>query len=257
MKKFALLLIVCSLSSVFASAQIIVGGGLNFSASCQKSTSLNNNNENLSKNPSSFSFGIAPKVGYIINDIWEIGAKLDLNYNQTMNYVTLKDENKENPKSYRNYKTSYFNWSIDPYARWRAVEYNGFGVWIEGLVSLGTNSNPKSKYYAAQYGSDGVVYRSKIEAEALNNTPSENKLSHFNGGLYIQPVLTYALNEHFRLETTLNFLGFNLSGNVRTQTSADGNLSKNTSCHLGLNIDSDNVLSIEYLTIGFVYALNL
>ena len=254
MKKFALLLIACTLSSAFASAQIIIGGGLNFSASSQKSTSLNNNNENLSKNPSTFSFGIAPKVGYIINDTWEVGAKLDLKYNQTMNYIVLRDDQGDNPKAYKDYKSSYFNWSIDPYARWRAVEYKGFGVWIEGLVSLGSNSNPKSKYYAAQYGSDGVVYRSKIEADALNDTPIADKSSYFNGGLYIQPVLTYAINEHFRLETTLNFLGFNLSGRVMKQTNSEGHWSKNSTCHFGLNIDSENVLSIEYLTIGFVYA---
>ena len=104
MKKFALLLIACTLSSVFASAQIIIGGGLNFSASSQKSTSLNNNNENLSKNPSTFSFGIAPKVGYIINDTWEVGAKLDLKYNQTINYIVLRDEQGDNPKAYTGYR---------------------------------------------------------------------------------------------------------------------------------------------------------
>ena len=254
MKKIALLLIVCLLSSVMASAQLIVGGVLDFSASSQKNTSLTDGHESLKTYPSRLTLGIAPKVGYIINDTWEVGAKLGLRYNQTMDYVVLSDDAGENPKAFKNYKTSDIDWSIDPYARWRAVEFKGLGVWIEGLVSLGSRSTPKKRYYAAQYGSDGVIYRSKIEADAMNDTPVTEKTSTFIGGLYIQPVLTYAINEHFRLETTLNFLGLNLSGSVQKQTDSEGYWNINSTCNFGLNIDSEDVLSIGYLTIGFVYA---
>lgn len=255
MKKILFLLIVSLLLTVTTSAQVIVGGALSFSASNQTSTNWNNGNENLSKNPSTFSFGISPKVGYLINEKWEVGAKLDLNYNQSMNYVVLRDNEGVNPKALKDYKTSYFRMSIDPYARWCAVNVKGFGVWLEGLVSLGTNFTPKNKFYPVQYGNDGVVYRSEIEADALNDTPIQTKTSNFNGGLYIQPVLTYAFNEHCRLETTLNFLGFNLSGSVQKSTTAEGDWHKTNTCNFGLNIDSENALVVEYLTIGFTYVL--
>ena len=70
-----------------------------------------------------------------------------------------------------------------------------------------------------------------------------------------QPVLTYKISEHFRLETALNFLGFNLSGTTsKTITDDKGNWRKSNTCDFGLNINSENVAQIGYITIGCVYA---
>ena len=109
--------------------------------------------------------------------------------------------------------------------------------------------------YAAKYGEDGQEYRSAAEAEKLNNQVTDDKSSYFEGGLYIQPVLTYKISEHFRLETALNFLGFNLSGTTsKTITDDKGNWRKSNTCDFGLNINSENVAQIGYITIGWVYA---
>lgn len=254
MKKF-FYAVICLLLPAVASAQVIVGGTIDFSASTSKNSSYYEGNEGLGKSPTNFSFGIAPKVGYVIDNKWEVGAKLNLHSNQKTTYVSLVDKEGKNPKLFKDSKTSDFKWAIQPYARWSAVEVKGFGLWIEGIVSLGSIADRKTKYYAAKYGEDGQEHRSAAEAEKLNNQVTDDKSSYFEGGLYIQPVLTYKISEHFRLETALNFLGFNLSGTTsKTITDDKGNWRKSNTCDFGLNINSENVAQIGYITIGCVYA---
>lgn len=246
---------ICLLLPAVASAQMIVGGTIDFSANTSKSSSYYNENEGLGKSPTEFNFGIAPKIGYVINNKWEVGAKINLHSNQKTDYVTLVDKEGKNPKLFKDSKTTDFKWAVQPYARWSAVEAKGFGLWIEGLISLGSFADTKTKYYTAKYGVDGQEYRSAAEAEKLNNQITDNKSSYIEGGLYIQPILTYKVSEHFRLETALNFLGFNLSGTAsKTVIDDDGNWSKHNTCDFGLNINSENVAQIGYITIGCVYA---
>lgn len=237
---------------VAVSAQVIVGGSIGITASSEKSTLLVDGKvQDLTKNPdgkpSQFGFKIAPKVGYIINDKLEVGASIGLGYSHNMMYVTLADKEGENPKAFKDNKTSNFTWSINPYTRYCLVDVNGFGLWIEGLVSLGTSAAPKTKYYEAEY--DGTKHNEN--ADDLNkkdkNAP---KYSCFNGGLYIQPVLTYAVTEHFRLEASLDFLGVNLSGKAQKVTDKENKLvDKYNTCKFGLNINQGNLLSV-----GCVYS---
>ena len=255
MKKI-LFLTICILSAAALSAQVVVGGSINFSSSTRTNTGYYDQNESLSKSPSSFSFGLAPRVGYVINDKFEVGGKINLSSNQYTEFVTLADEQNNNPKVFKNFKRSDFVWAIQPYARWAAVNVNGFGLWIEGLVSIGSEAQAKVKYYPVKYSADGYEYRSAAEAEQLNNKEmTDDKVSYVKGGLYIQPVLTYTINEHFRLETALNFLGFNLSGTSTKRILDDeGNWDKSNTCNFGLNINSDNIAQVGLITIGCVYA---
>ena len=235
---------------VAVSAQVIVGGSIGINASGSKNSSHYEYDDvkvdGLTKNASQFGLNIAPKAGYIINDKLEVGASLGLNYKQTMNYMTCLDKEGENPKAFKDNKYSTFSWSINPYARYCVVDANGFGLWIEGLVSLGTSTAGKTKHYDIEY--DGIDYRDN--ADELNKEDKDApKYSCFNGGLYIQPVVTYAITEHFRLEATLDFLGVNLSGSVVKTTDKDDNWVKDNNYSLGLNINQGNLLSV-----GCVYS---
>ena len=84
--------VICLLLPVVASAQVIVGGTIDFAAKTSTRSSYYDESEGLDKSPTSFSFGIAPKVGYIINNKWEVGAKLNLHSYQETRFVTLLDE---------------------------------------------------------------------------------------------------------------------------------------------------------------------
>lgn len=262
------LLLVLSLISINISAQVIVGGGIDFSASGgAKSTSTEMGT--VTKSPVDFSFGFTPKVGYLINN-FEVGLGVGLQYNHTMKYEILANQTIEKAKAFKNYKDYTFNWSINPYARYRVVNANGFGLWIEGIATFSTKGTEGRTYYAGQYGED--VLRTKEDAYKLNNpevVESPIKTSVFYGGLFIQPVLTYNINNNWRLETTLNFLGLHLMGDVETIKNKETGekLSYNT-CNFGFNASTYNTFSVDivgaiasdnlqlpFLTIGATYAI--
>ena len=262
------LLLVLSLISINISAQVIVGGGIDFAA-LGGDKSVFSETGALTKSPVDFSFGFTPKVGYLINN-FEVGLGIGLQYNHTMNYEILYNEEIERSKIFKDYKDYTFDWSINPYARYRVVNAKGFGLWIEGVATLSTKGTEGRTYYAGQYGEN--VLRTKEEAYKLNHpeeVESPIKTSVFYGGLFIQPVLTYNINDNWRLETTLNFLGLHLMGDVETIKNKETGekLSYNT-CNFGFNASTYNTFSVDvvgeiasdnlqlsFLTIGATYAI--
>ena len=263
------LLLVLSFISINISAQVIVGGGIDFSASGgAKSTSTEMGT--LTKSPVDFSFGFTPKVGYLINN-FEVGLGVGLQYNHTMNYEILYNQTIEKAKAFKNYKDYTFNWSINPYARYRVVNAKGFGLWIEGIATFSTKGTEGRTYYAGQYGED--VLRTKEDAYKLNNpevVESPIKTSVFYGGLYVQPVLTYNINDSWRLETTLNFLGLHLAGDVETiKNKETGEKVSYNTCTFGFNASTYNTFSVDvvgglssadlklpFITIGATYSIS-
>ena len=262
------LLLVLSFISINISAQVIVGGGIDFSASGgAKSTSTEMGT--VTKSPVDFSFGFTPKVGYLINN-FEVGLGVGLQYNHTMNYEILANQTIEKAEAFKNYKDYTFNWSINPYARYRVVNAKGFGLWIEGIATFSTKGTEGRTYYAGQYGED--VLRTKEDAYKLNNpevVESPIKTSVFYGGLYVQPVLTYNINDSWRLETTLNFLGLHLAGDVETiKNKETGEKVSYNTCNFGFNASTYNTFSADlvgtlangdlqlpFLTIGAAYSI--
>lgn len=262
------LLLVLSLISINISAQVIVGGGIDFAAS-GGDKSVSSETGALTKSPVDLSFGFTPKVGYLLNN-FEVGLGIGLQYNHTMNYEILYNMEIEHSKIFKDYKDYTFNWSINPYARYRVVNAKGFGLWIEGVATLSTKGTEGRTYYAGEYGEN--VLRTKEEAYKLNHPEeieSPIKTSVFYGGLFIQPVLTYNINNNWRLETTLNFLGLHLMGDVETIKNKETGekLSYNT-CNFGFNASTYNTFSVDvvgaiasdnlqlpFLTIGATYSI--
>lgn len=247
MKKLSLFVAVILLPMAI-SAQVIIGGAIDFSASSSKTVTTTEDFDGITKSPTNFGFGIAPKVGYIINEKWEVGLGINLGYNQNMYYQTFTNEDGDTQEALKDYKQSQFSWALEPYARYCLVDVNGFGVWIEGLVSLGSDCTPKATYYEMEY--DGEEYRSKSEAKKMNKKNPDYKYSDFTGGFYVQPVLTYAINDNWRFESTLNFMGLNIYGYTTKESMDKGDSwTKNSYFDFGLS-----VLKGDYLTVGFVYS---
>lgn len=242
-----------------ANAQLVIGGGLNFTG---KASEIDKSKEYgiEYKSPATFEMSIAPKIGYMLADQkLEIGAALAIGYEHTMNYDVLFNKEGKEGKAFKDSKEANFNFFIKPYMRYRLVNVKGFGLWLEGMAGLGTQVALQDKYYAYKY-SDEIVGRTEEAAKKLNEKP-ELKSSNFTGGISIQPVLTYDINEHWRLETGLNFLSFYVYGTVDTQEEwknpinhDDGKIKTviNT-CSYGIGLDGGNVASIGYITIGAAY----
>jgi len=223
MKKVFLTLAVAFGMIASANAQLVIGGGLEFGGSLNAQKM--NGGFGAQYKTSDFRFGFTPKVGYIINDKIEVGGVLYLGYDETLRYTQIQDiSDPANPGEFRNVKdrkNGRFEWAIRPYARFRCLEYKGFGLWIEGWAGLGTESEGRTHFYA--YGSDtevdgGGQWRSSEAADLLNKKPEGHKYSKFNGEFYVHPVLTYTVNEHWIIESTLSFLSLGISGSVEKET---------------------------------------
>ena len=226
MKKVLFTLAVVLGMATAAQAQLVIGGGINFNGGTNK-TSLNGNWGDQAKF-SNFGFGIAPTIAYDINDNMEVGATLSFSYNQRTRFDQIANVNgKEAAKSVKDNVNSDFSWSINPYFRYRLFDVKGFGFWLQAKAELGTSLESKTKYYA--YGSATEVgtinpliapngWRSADEAKELNQPRPGHKYSRFNGAGYIQPVLTYGINEHWIIYSELDLLSVGVWGYVEKTT---------------------------------------
>lgn len=225
MKKVLLSLAVAFGMIASANAQLVVGGGINFGGGVNSDKT---SAAGATYKESSFQFGFTPKVGYLINEKLEVGAGIGLNYSETMYYAQIQNvsDPASKAKNVKDHKNPEFSWAIKPYARYRFFEVNGFGFWLEGVASLGTSAEGRSKYYA--YGSateldptstwTATGWRSADEAKEANKKPAGHKYSKFNGSFKVQPVITYTINEHWVLDLQLELLSFNIGGYVEKTT---------------------------------------
>lgn len=257
MKKVLLTLAVAFGMIASANAQLVIGGGIEFGGSLNAQKT--NGGYGAQYKQTDFNFGFTPKVGYIINDKIEVGGVLMLGYNETLQYTQIQDiSDPANPGEFKNvkdWKRGRFEWAIRPYARYRCLEYKGFGLWIEGWAGLGTSTEGRRHLYA--YGSDTEVdaggnWRSSDAADLGNKTPDGHKYSKFNGEFYVHPVLTYTVNEHWIIESTLSFLSLGISGYVEKETNrgtdAAGNdadiTDTNNEFNWGLGVMQGRVISL-------------
>lgn len=256
MKKVFLTLAVVFGMIASANAQLVIGGQLNFSAGTSKTmwsgdwgaqTPLGAGNKT-----SYFGFGIAPQVGYLLNEKMEVGGKLVLDYSHDNYFTVIENKDGKSAAKYaKDYRIADFSWSINPYFRYRLFDVQGFAMWMQAEAALGTSIERKAKYYA--YGDDNMTsQRTEETAKNLNKTADGHKYSNFKGGLYIKPVLTYTFQEHWVLISELNFLSLGLWGNVEkiTEKAMDraGNdasiVETNNTCNFNLGLFRGDVVSI-------------
>lgn len=100
------------------------------------------------------------------------------------------------------------SFSLVPYAAYKALTFGRFSVWTEGSLRI----VPSQKH------TDGVI------------------------GIYIAPVLSYELGEHFILRTGLNFAGLSLARNFDRGITA-----------FRLFAGGDNILKVGDIAVGAVY----
>lgn len=250
MKKVILTMAVVFGLATAASAQLVVGGNIGFDGNV--GNKYKDTDRGLyHKDGSSFAMSIAPKVGYMLLDQkLEVGAALQFKYSHNKDYVVMGSIEESAPgviktdpvlgipmwgedgKAQLDSKTASFSWTINPYARYRLFLVKGFAMWVECEAYLGTSFSSKKTYYAID---KGYLYENWTDAMALMThtqatqyerkqddvdkyMDAQPKENYFNGGIALRPVLTYDINEHWRLETQLNLLSVYLSGYVKTTT---------------------------------------
>jgi hypothetical protein len=154
------------LCSSNASAQSYIGGSFNFNGS-HKSVA--------SKTLLGTSVQVAPDFGRFIGDRWAVGIRPWIGFSRS----SVKDAS----------QSSNFSLGINPYARYRLLAHDRFGLWAEADPELAfTQSRSEDQ------GRDASI------------------ISSTTYSLDVVPVLTYQLNSHISLESRLNLFSFGLAG---------------------------------------------
>ena len=218
MKKIFLSVLAIAAMATTANAQLWLGGSVSFSHSDSKREM---DNTKLS-NPSSNSFSFSPMVGFELNEQLSVGGKLNLSTRTDKSSASngaIEDEQKNVVNSV----------SATPFARYKFAEFNKFGLVAEAGLPIGT----------ALTKADNGINTQKSQQTSIS--------------LYVAPLLTYSLNDHFQLECGLNFLS--LSANHSVTKDRDNSKNKNTSNSFRFGANTDNVVTVGNITIGFIYRL--
>ena len=198
---------ILSLSCLVANAQqTYVGGSFNLSAS-------NSHASNTGTLQSHFNFSVAPDFG------WKFKENLAAGFRPTFGFLSMKTGSDQETRT-----TSV---GLNPYVRYRVVEFHRFGLWAEADAH--------------------VSFRQEWN---LYDRTTVSKTRTYSQGIDILPVLTYQLTNHISLETRLNICSFGLtSSHADSYDNSDLN-----SVSFGLNATSKDILGdLSDITIGFLY----
>lgn len=219
--------IALAVAAIAMHAQMYVAGSIGFDVSGGKTTTKDQTTSTESKSPRTTSFLIAPSIGYYITDKFLIGGKLG---------IGTESETMFNNEGGTATKTSSLDWAISPYARYKCVELQKFGVWIEGAIELG--------------GSTGK--------ETTGNTSEKLPYTTIYG-INFYPVLTYDLTDRLTLETGLNILGLGFNGSASTTKSIINEQTITTTTtqnSFGFAATTDNVIgTLGSISIGISFKL--
>lgn len=198
---------VLSLTGLVANAQKpYVGGSFNLSAS-------DSHLSNSGSFQNHFNVCVAPDFG------WKFKENLAAGFRPTFGFLRMT--------SHGNQETRSTSVGLNPYIRYRVLDYHRFGLWAEADASV----NFKQEW-------------------SLYDKTTVSKTRTYSQGLQALPVLTYQLTKHISLETRLNICSFGL-----TSSHAEYNdNSSSSSVSFGLNATSEDILGdLGDITVGFLY----
>lgn len=220
-------IIALAIAATTTYAQMYLAGTLGFGFNGGKQTTKAQETSIEVKTPSTISFQFTPSVGYYITDKFLIGGAFNIgttgetDFNNDGNIAT---------------KTTSFNWAIVPYARYKCVGLDKFGVWMEGAINLG--------------GATGKI--------TVGNTTTKQPYTTLYG-INFYPVLTYDLTDRLTLETGLRILALGFNGSVATAKTTTNNVTTTTTTtqnSFTFAATTDNVIgTLGNISIGISFKL--
>jgi len=220
MRKKYIVFVMLFASVSICRAQFFIEGNFGVSYNVHKGT-VGENNESSS----SLNFGVAPKVGYWLNDRLAAGVYMSYNRsNQTLRYMTNPEQEKQWQKSF----FSQFGFSV--FSRYQLFCIKKFSVLAES--SLGINRS---------------VAKAKQTSIAVYNSSSFTSMD-----INVYPVISYDLTDRFSILTACEFarLSFNTGS---SKNELNGN--KNSGSTFGFGAGSNILNSLADVRVGFTYKL--
>ena len=219
MKKVVISAVALVAFAMTANAQLFFGGQLGLSTSGGTSEWTNGNTTTKTDNLKTTSFTFAPQVGFFLSESFAVGGYLNLGITNQDNVGGTYNESKETTLG------------ITPFARYYFINSGKLKVAAEGQLGF--------SYTHRTENSGSVVV-------------SEPKTTSF--GFNVRPVAAYSLTENIDLEAGLNVFSFGFSHQSIKEES--GNVtSTDKSNRFNFAGNSNNLLNVGGLTIGFIYKL--
>lgn len=223
MKKL-ILIAAAALCSYTLSAQIFVGGRVDVDVTgTEVQTDVVGGTSTEVKTPGQFSVEIAPNIGYILNDKLCVGARIPVKIGPNSKNADAKTSN------------SFLGLGINPYGRYTLLTFKKLSLAAEAGVD----------FYFGKATSSYENFEDKIVKDFTTTTDFE---------IYVEPVVTYALNDKITLEAGLNL--FNLSyvmSSSKNTNSEDGDYTVTKDSAFYFSGRSGSVFETGAISVGFTY----
>lgn len=220
MKKVLISAVALVAFAMTANAQLFFGGQLGLSTSGGTSEWTSGNTTTKTDNLKTTSFTFAPQVGFFLSESFAVGGYLNLGITNQDNVGGTYNESKET------------TFGITPFARYYFINSGKWKVAAEGQLGFSLG------HTTAKDGSGNIVSEPKTTTIAFN----------------VRPLVAYSLTENIDLEAGLNVFSFGFSHQSIKEES--GNVtSTDKSNRFNFAGNSNNLLNVGELTIGFIYKL--
>ncbi len=220
MKKVLISAVALVAFAMTANAQLFFGGQLGLSTSGGTSEWTNGNTTIKTDNLKTTSFTFAPQVGFFLSESFAVGGYLNLGITNQDNVGGTYNESKETTLG------------ITPFARYYFINSGKWKVAAEGQLGFSLG------HTTAKDGSGNIVSEPKTTTIAFN----------------VRPLVAYSLTDNIDLQAGLNVFSFGFSHQSIKEES--GNVtSTDKSNRFNFAGNSNNLLNVGGLTIGFIYKL--
>ena len=208
-------------ATMFASAQLYVGGSLGMNMQNGKDKVEGNGMSLEQDQPKTFTFVFAPEAGFMFNDNMGVGLQLGFGFGK----ATQKDYDYD-PAATETVKTTTIGFA--PYFRYVFAEVDNFKFYADARVSY-LMAKPKAKFEQ-----DGT----SLEVEGAKTTEL---------GFGIVPGMAYQLTDNISMNCALNILelGFNTT---KVKQEQDGVTATQKTNEIGFGVNEPTAIEI-----GFFY----
>jgi len=188
------------------SAQVFLGGSFSINNTSNSAT----NSGTTTDEGETFSFGLAPSVGYYMNEKLAIGASISYNYANDTHY-------NNNSKTRDKVEDKQSMFSITPFVRYHVLELGNLSVLGQAGLGLGFRSD-----------------------KTTQGSVTTDNGSSFTLGLGVSPGVSYKFTDNIAIEAFLGSLAF---ANTSTK---EPNGNKTSSTNFGLNFSTGLGLGFIY-----------
>ena len=214
-------------ATMFASAQLYVGGNLGLSSSSEKETEKISNQSTTTDGLKSFDLNITPSVGYMFNEKMGVGLDFGIAYT-SITYPKGNGGGWMNIAPNETLKVKYTTISFAPYFRYVFAEIDNFKFYADAKISYS-------------------IAKPKVNVKDDNQSTDYTGYKESEFGIRVVPGMAYMLTDNISMNCQLNVLSLYFTSKNETVTDTNYEDTVKTN-EFGLGINEATPIKI-----GFFY----